>query len=641
VNPKTLSALATLVLVAAIYGLYFAHAILGTGPVTISIQASALLLMVWARLTFGLRSFHFTANPTEGELITSGPFRYVRNPIYAAVLLFIWTGVATNLTVVSAALGLLVLAMLLVRIFCEEGELRAHYPEYGAYARHTKRLVPFIFLLVCMPVVARSETTLRSQTRVVQINVVVKDSKGRVVGDLSKEDFTLTDAHKPRAIQMFSVEQGGEVGQGPLPIPTAPNIFSNRAPAVAEAGRVIAIVLDGNNTTFDDFASARLRIMDLVGKLKPGDRIAIYVLHLGLRILQDYTADRERLLKSITAYSPPALRPRAPITQKSPRSNTAGMSKVEDVSDELTADMNPEETSFRVRMRAEDTIAAFRAISDHMAILPGRKSVIWLSGGFSWRQLAGSSGPSFDAAAAAMNDSNVALYAVDARPLAYSTETNIATLKRFADATGGKAYYHRNDIDQAILEAIEDSQVSYTLGFYLADDERDGKFHPLKVSVDRRGLELRYRRGYFAGIESSSGSLKKNKPLEAELLNPLDSTAVGIDARVEIVADGSGKKILVGLAVDPQSVTLKRSGDEWTGKIERMFVERAEDGTVLAKISDSTQFQVTEKTRARYEAGEAVFPSSVRLVDGAVKLHIVVRDAESGRTGSLTVPLHY
>jgi VWFA-related protein len=461
------------------------------------------------------------------------------------------------------------------------------------------------------------------------------------VGDLSQQDFTVTDAHKPRTIQIFSIERSEDVPQAPPPVRTAPNIFSNRAPAVAEAGRVIAIVLDGNNTTFDDFASARLRIIDLVGKLKSGDRIAIYVLHLGLAILQDYTSDHERLLKSITDYRPPALRPRAPIASRPPRSNNPGMSKVDDVSDELTADMNPEETAFRVRIRAEDTIAAFRAISDHMAILPGRKSVIWVSGGFSWRQLAGSSGPLFDAAAAAMNDANVALYAVDARPLPYSTETNIATMKRFADATGGKAYYHRNDVDKAIVEAMQDSQVSYTLGFYLSDNEQDGKFHPLKVSVDRRGLETRYRRGYYAGADSSPEAMKKNKPLEAELLSPLDSTAVGIDARVEIVADGSDKKILIGLSVDPRSVTLKHSGEEWTGKIEKMFVERAENGAVLAKVSDSTQFQVTEKTRARYEAGEAVFPASIRLVDGAVKLHIIVRDVESGRTGSLTVPLRY
>jgi hypothetical protein len=160
-----------------------------------------------------------------------------------------------------------------------------------------------------------------------------------------------------------------------------------------------------------------------------------------------------------------------------------------------------------------------------------------------------------------MNDANVALYAVDARPLPYSTETNIATMKRFADATGGKAYYHRNDIDQAILEAMEDSQVSYTLGFYLADDEQDGKFHPLKVSVDRRAVELRYRRGYYSGTDPEPGASKKSKPLEAELLSPLDSTAVGIDARVEIAADGAGKKLLVAFVLDPRTVTLKHSGD--------------------------------------------------------------------------------
>jgi len=75
----------------------------------------------------------------------------------------------------------------------------------------------------------------------------------------------------------------------------------------AEPGRVTAIVLDGNSTTFDDFAYARLQIVDLVGKLGPGDRMAIYVLYQGLAIVQDYTGDRDLLLKSITAYRPPAL----------------------------------------------------------------------------------------------------------------------------------------------------------------------------------------------------------------------------------------------------------------------------------------------------------------------------------------------
>jgi len=142
---KALTTLATFILAIAIYGLYRIHALLGTGPITVGLQVAAALLMVWARITFGLRSFHFTANPTEGELITSGPFRHVRNPIYAAILLFSWTGISTNLTPLTALLGLLILAMLLVRIFYEERQLTAHYPEYAAYARNTRRLIPFIF----------------------------------------------------------------------------------------------------------------------------------------------------------------------------------------------------------------------------------------------------------------------------------------------------------------------------------------------------------------------------------------------------------------------------------------------------------------------------------------------------------------
>ncbi|HXB69678.1 MAG TPA: VWA domain-containing protein [Candidatus Acidoferrales bacterium] len=485
---------------------------------------------------------------------------------------------------------------------------------------------------------------MRSQTRVVQIDVVVKDSRGRPVSDLSKPDFTVIDRGKPRAIQIFSIDRGGQAPESgqpaerPQPTPAAAaNVFSNRVPAIAAPGRVTAIVLDGNNTTFDDFAYARTQIIDLVGKLRPGDRMAIYVLYLGLAIVQDYTSDRELLMKSITAYRPPALTPRAGMSRRPTRPAT-GMLPSGDVSDELTTGMSPAETAFFVRRRAEDTMAAFRAISSHMSILPGRKSVIWVSGGFSGRQLIDSKA-SFDATTAAMNDANVALYAVDARLLMNGTQNNIDTMQRFAEATGGKAYYHRNDLGNAVGEAVEDSQVTYTLGFYLAGDERDGEFHPLRVSVNRRGLELRYRQGYYAGPESSGDPARKKQALEAELLNPRNATDLGIDARVDLVKGRSGSELRIRMNLDPRTLTLKRSGGEWSGKIDNLFVERAQDGTVLAKISNSVEFQFTEKTRARYEAGAMVVPASIRLVNSAVTLHIIVRDAGTGRTGSLIVPL--
>jgi len=141
---RSVSILATAVLVAVAAALVFRGAILGTGPVSISLQAAGIALMLWARLTFGFRSFHYAANPTQGRLITRGPYHYIRNPIYAAAWLVIWTGVAVHWSPINAMLGAVVAAMLIVRIACEEQLLRATYPEYADYARKTARLIPFV-----------------------------------------------------------------------------------------------------------------------------------------------------------------------------------------------------------------------------------------------------------------------------------------------------------------------------------------------------------------------------------------------------------------------------------------------------------------------------------------------------------------
>jgi protein-S-isoprenylcysteine O-methyltransferase Ste14 len=122
------------------------NSIFGVGPISISLQVAAAVLMVYARLTFGVRSFHAAANPTEGELVTNGPYAIVRNPIYTAAILFTWIGVAVHWSVVNALLGLVVAAGMLLRIFAEEKLLRARYgAAYGDYEKRVKRLVPFVF----------------------------------------------------------------------------------------------------------------------------------------------------------------------------------------------------------------------------------------------------------------------------------------------------------------------------------------------------------------------------------------------------------------------------------------------------------------------------------------------------------------
>src|ERR1035441_8940974 len=74
------------------------------------------------------------------------------------------------------------------------------------------------------------------------------------------------------------------------------------------------------------------------------------------------------------------------------------------------------------------------------------------------------------------------------------------TMEELADRTGGKAFYNTNDIAGSVRKAIDDTKVSYVMGFYPEEADIDGKYHELRVQVPgRKGLELRARQGYYAG----------------------------------------------------------------------------------------------------------------------------------------------
>jgi protein-S-isoprenylcysteine O-methyltransferase Ste14 len=138
------SGLATLALMAGALVLVAKHAVLGTNPVAIGVQIAGVALMLWARITFGLRSFHATAAPTAGGLVTTGPYRFIRNPIYAAVLLVFGAAIACHLSLLTLAMGAVIVAGTVVRIATEESLLRAEFPDYDAYAKRTARIVPFV-----------------------------------------------------------------------------------------------------------------------------------------------------------------------------------------------------------------------------------------------------------------------------------------------------------------------------------------------------------------------------------------------------------------------------------------------------------------------------------------------------------------
>jgi protein-S-isoprenylcysteine O-methyltransferase Ste14 len=143
-NSHLLSVIATVVLIVAMITLYQLDALFSAFPLVIALQTVAVALMTWARITFGRRSFHFSAAPSTEKLVTHGAYKFIRHPIYAAIWLFSWAGVAAHLSVISVTLAIVVFVSLIVRILCEEFCLRQQFSDYQAYSKCTARLIPFI-----------------------------------------------------------------------------------------------------------------------------------------------------------------------------------------------------------------------------------------------------------------------------------------------------------------------------------------------------------------------------------------------------------------------------------------------------------------------------------------------------------------
>jgi len=136
---------ALMVLMVCVVTLLFRRSLFASGPVGIGLQIAGLALVLWARATFGMRSFHATARPTEGGLVTTGPYRFLRHPIYSGVSLIVWAGVLTRGHLLDWILAGVITVGTFVRLIAEERLVTMRYPEYADYARRTRRLVPFVF----------------------------------------------------------------------------------------------------------------------------------------------------------------------------------------------------------------------------------------------------------------------------------------------------------------------------------------------------------------------------------------------------------------------------------------------------------------------------------------------------------------
>lgn len=141
---KRIANFALPILILAILFLLITRNLFSPSPFVIAAQVLAIVLMIWARRSFTAGQFSINAEPKEGSLMSNGPYRFIRHPMYAAALLLIWSSVLGHLYTLTVIIGLIITCVIVLRIEVEEQYLRKYFPDYTEYARTTKRIVPFI-----------------------------------------------------------------------------------------------------------------------------------------------------------------------------------------------------------------------------------------------------------------------------------------------------------------------------------------------------------------------------------------------------------------------------------------------------------------------------------------------------------------
>jgi VWFA-related protein len=517
------------------------------------------------------------------------------------------------------------------------------------------------------PTDSRPPVTIKSTTRLVQVSVVVHNRKGEPVTDLKKGDFTLFEKGKPQQISVFSMESTGKLATPAVKLPQ--NIFSNRLNQRSGVpSSVTVILLDALNTAWTDQTYAKGQVVKFLEQIQPEDRVAIYSLGRGLKILHDYTTDSTRLLAALKNFRGQNLPDLSASEPGVPNAVT------EDFNLDSLFDSHAESDFFTTN-RVLNTLKALEVIANHLASLPGRKNLIWVSGGFplsiGFDEIPDINSPSrerrtftdeMDGAIRALNNAGISVYPVDARGLVLGnnfmdasqrgsvsrmppkqslrpTVDNLDTMEELASRTGGRAAYNTNDLKNAVRKAMEDAKVTYTLGYYPANSELDGKFRDLKIKVDRPGLDVRYRKGYFAFREPKQDDKVRKDEIRNAVWSPLDATALAINARVDLVNKPEPNTLSVYTQIDPVNLNITQNGDRFQGKIDILFVQKDEQGHEYGGgIADTLDLNFKQDTyMAMLKKGmiySRVFPKQAK----ATELRIIVRDTLTGSTGSITIP---
>jgi VWFA-related protein len=540
------------------------------------------------------------------------------------------------------------------------------------------------------------------QTELVLIPTVVTDRSGKHVSGLKKEDFLVQEDGAQQKIATFEeiTSSANRSKRADMP-----GEFSNAASGEGSARRVTLIVLDLINTNFADQASARQELVKyLTQSIDVREPTGLYLLtRSGIQVVHDFTTDPQILVDALhqvngdamqmvdTSDSTSSANTGSP-SAKAPEaggghghsSGASGKSSASDEAGKLQNFLNQADfnmKSFEQRMAITYTLEAMQQLAQSVAAFPGRKSLIWASGGFPFNVTgsmelapAGRDGladvlPLYERTWQLLNDSEISLYPVDVKGLKTPSGYNAtrggsgsarnparnsissgsmrqmdtqATFGTFATMTGGRAYYNSNDLVRGFRDAVDDSSQYYMIGYYLDQSKTKAGWRKVTVKLNHEHGDVRARSGFFVTNTTMNAETSRNNDMTSALQSSLDFTSLVLHVHWDKMAPGKDpgiKHVTYSMLVGPTSNVINESDNNHM-VLDFAAIAITPDGKIAATpAGQKVDIHLTAERATLIKEKGVVYNGGLDLPPGEYQVRFAVRDDLNGRTGSVSGPL--
>jgi VWFA-related protein len=569
--------------------------------------------------------------------------------------------------------------------------------------------IPCLLLLLCAcapaqpqspqnPPAAELETKdtpvqFTSHVNLVPVTVVVRDSRGNAVGNLTKEDFRILDSGKPQVITRFSIEKPGtpvilEKESSELETqspPAAPSATSPPTPATVIADHFVAYLFDDLHVKFEDLARAR----DAAGRLlstsmRPTDRAAIYT--TSGQVMLEFTNDQAKLQQTLLRLRPVSILSGAMpcpdisyytanliVNMNDPQALQVTLVQYQACSGNQYATANEVMAYAQQALQTgEQSTRLATGVLDRvvrrLSAMPGQRSIVLASPGFLV--------PSYDQSdiTEVINRAirgNVLINTLDARglwtPPGFDASRPTPTggsqvvtmmntylqaeasaqedvLSELADGTGGTWFHNNNDLNEGFRRLSAAPEFIYVLGFTPENLKSNGKFHSLKVTLrEPKGLILQARKGYYAPKHETDLAEQAKQDIQDAIFSREVMKDIPVALHTQFFTSGDfDAKLSVMAHVDIKSLHYRKEQGRNRDDLTVVSVLFDPNGNFVAGMDKRIELRLKDETLEKKLSSGITVKSTFDVKRGSYVVRLVVRDSEgqmmAAENGAVEIP---